>query len=336
MSLKSTRRQFIKTGSMAATAVCLPFSLVSQSIFKTMKDNTYEVIIIGGSYSGLSAAMALGRASRTTLVIDSGKPCNAQTPHSHNFLTQDGETPAAISAKAKEQVLKYPTITFKNDKVINAIKTEDGFEITTESGKSYFAQKLLIATGIKDIMPKISGFAECWGISVIHCPYCHGYEVKGQKTGLLANGPMAEHFLPVVFQWTKSITLFTNGKSTISEEIAAKFKKNNVEIMETEIESIQHSNGYLESITLKNGEKHNMTVLYAKIPAVQHTFIPEYLGCKKNDLGLIEVDDFKKTNIQGVFASGDCTTQARAVAMAVEAGMKAAVTINNELCAAAF
>lgn len=336
MSLKSTRRQFIKTGSMAATAVCLPFSLVSQSIFKTMKDNTYEVIIIGGSYSGLSAAMALGRASRTTLVIDSGKPCNAQTPHSHNFLTQDGETPAAISAKAKEQVLKYPTITFKNDKAIKATKTTAGFEITTESGKSYSAQKLLLATGVKDMMPNIEGFAECWGISVIHCPYCHGYEVKEQKTGLLANGPMAEHFLPVVFQWTKNITLFTNGKSTVSEEVAAKFKKNNVEIVETEIESIQHSNGHLESITLKNGEKYNMTVLYAKIPAVQHTFIPEYLGCKKNDLGLIEVDDFKKTNIQGVFASGDCTTQARAVAMAVEAGMKAAVTINNELCAAAF
>lgn len=331
-----TRRQFIKTGSIAATAIYIPFTIQSQSISKIMKDNTYEVIIIGGSYSGLSAAMALGRASRTTLIIDSGKPCNAQTPHSHNFLTQDGETPAAISTKAKEQVLRYQTITFKNDKAIKAVKTADGFEITTETGKNYSAKKLLIASGVKDIMPNIKGFAECWGISVIHCPYCHGYEVKGQKTGLLANGPMAEHFLPVLLQWTKDITLFTNGKSTVSEDVAVKFKNHNVAIIETEIESVQHSNGYLESITLKDGQKHDLNVLYAKIPAVQHTPIPEELGCTINEQGLIVVDEFKKTNIPDVYASGDCTTQGRAVAVAIETGMRAAATINNEFCIAAF
>ena len=300
-----------------------------------MKTN-YEVIIIGGSYSGLSAAMALGRASRNVLIIDAGEPCNRQTPHSHNFITHDGDTPAEISAKAKEQVLRYPTITFVNDKATGAVKQSQGFEISTESGKSYSAKKLLLATGVKDVMPDIEGFAQCWAISIIHCPYCHGYEVRNQKTGLLANGPVAEHFVPILLQWTKELILFTNGKSTISNDMAAKFKKHDVEIIETVIESVQHNNGYLESVTLKNGEKHGLKVMYAKIPAVQHTFIPEDLGCTINEMGLIEVDDFKKTTIEGVFASGDCTTQARALAMAVEAGTKAGGMINMELCMEAF
>ena len=298
--------------------------------------SNYEVIIIGGSYSGLSAGMALGRASRNTLIIDAGEPCNRQTPHSHNFITHDGETPAAVSAKAKEQVLAYPTVTFLNDKATKAIRQPHGFEITTESGKCYSTKKLLLATGVKDIMPNIDGFSQCWGISIIHCPYCHGYEVKEQKTALLANGPIAEHFLPMLLQWTKELTLFTNGTSTISAEYTTKFRNHRIDIIETEIASIQHTNGQMNSLTLKDGSKHDFTVMYAKIPAVQHTLIPEDLGCKINEQGLIEVDDFKKTSVAGVFAAGDCTTQARALAMAVETGLKAAVGINIELCNEAF
>ena len=296
----------------------------------------YEVIIIGGSYSGLSAAMALGRASRNVLIIDSGKPCNKQTPHSHNFITHDGETPAAISAKAKEQVLRYPTVTFVNGKAIKAIKTQNGFGLATQDGKNFTAKKLLIATGVKDVMPAIEGFAQCWGISVIHCPYCHGYEVKDQKTALMANGSMAEHFLPVLLQWTKELTLLTNGKAELSDAFLAKLTQHNVALIETEIKSIQHTNGYMESVTLVDGTHHNFKAMYAKIPSVQHTFIPEDLGCAINEQGYIVVDDFKKTTVEGVFASGDCTTMMRAVAMAIESGMKAATMINNEMCITAF
>lgn len=327
-----SRRKFLQTSSLAAMALGFPLHLLNNNFMQTH----YDVIIIGGSYSGLSAAMALGRASRNVLIIDSGEPCNRQTPHSHNFLTHDGETPAAISAKAKEQVLLYPTVTFMNGKAIKAIKTKEGFGIATEEGKNFSAKKLLIATGVKDVMPGIDGFAECWGISVIHCPYCHGYEVKGQKTALMANGTVAEHFLPVLLQWTKNLTLFTNGKSTVSEEYVTKFKKHGIAIIETEIESIQHTNGYMESLKLKSGDTHNFRAMYAKIPSVQHTFIPEDLGCEINEQGYIVVDDFKKTTVDGVFASGDCTTMMRAVAVAIESGMKAATMINNEMCVTTF
>src|SRR5690606_24367400 len=143
----------------------------------------FEVIIIGGSYAGLSAAMALGRALRHVLIIDGGQPCNKQTPHSHNFITQDGKTPKEISSLAKQQVEEYETIKFYKGLAANATKTDKGFKITTDTNDTFTAKKLIFATGLKDIMPGIIGFAECWGISVNHCPYCHGYEYRNKNTG---------------------------------------------------------------------------------------------------------------------------------------------------------
>src|SRR5690606_1025740 len=136
-----------------------------------------EVIILGGSYAGLSAAMALGRSLiRNVLIIDNGLPCNRQTPQSHNFLTQDGQSPSVIREFAKAQVLAYPTVQWLDDTAVKGEKVQDGFLINTASGQSVMTKKLIVATGIKDMLPDIKGFADCWGISVVHCPYCHGYE----------------------------------------------------------------------------------------------------------------------------------------------------------------
>jgi thioredoxin reductase len=137
-----------------------------------MKDiRDVEVIIIGGSYAGLSAAMALGRSLRNVLIIDDGLPCNRQTPHSHNFITHDGEKPGEIAEKAKAEVLQYDTVSFLNDTAISGEKGGEGFAVTTRSGKAFHAKKLIFATGIKDTMPDIKGFAECWGISEYPYPW---------------------------------------------------------------------------------------------------------------------------------------------------------------------
>ncbi|WP_294225364.1 NAD(P)/FAD-dependent oxidoreductase, partial [uncultured Chryseobacterium sp.] len=130
-------------------------------------ENNFDVIIIGGSYAGLSAGMSLGRSLRKVLVIDSGKPCNMQTPHSHNFLTHDGKAPKEISSLAKEQVLQYKTVGFQEGFVTEIVKQSENFEVQTESGELFNAKKLILASGVKDMMPDIPGFAECWGISVI-------------------------------------------------------------------------------------------------------------------------------------------------------------------------
>ena len=297
--------------------------------------NHYEILIIGGSYAGLAAAMALGRASRKVLIIDSGKPCNIQTPHSHIFLTRDGETPAALSGIAKEQVLKYPTVTFINNTVIDVIKTDKGFEIQTESGEVFTSEKLLLAAGIKDIMPHIDGFAECWGISVIHCPYCHGYEVKGQKTAIFANGDGAYHYSMLLQQWTKDLTIFTNGKAIFTEEQRVKFEKYAIDIVENPIAELAHKQGQLERIILENGESHDFSVMYAKPEFKQHCGIPEKMNLL-NDNGYVKADEMQRTTVEGIYAAGDCTTPMRAVAATVASGTMAGAAINNEMAAAYF
>ncbi len=301
-----------------------------------MKEKNFEVIIIGGSYSGLSAAMSLGRSLRQVLVIDSGLPCNRQTPHSHNFITQDGETPAAISAKAKLQVDFYKTVQFYNGLVINVVKTQNAFEIKTESGELFTSKKLLFATGVKDLLPELNGLAECWGISVLHCPYCHGYEVKTEKTAIIANGEMGFEYAKLISNWTKDLTLLTNGKSTLTPEQTAILKKHQIEIIEDEIESLEHTNGYVQQIIFKKQSKLIVKAIYFRPPFKQHCPIPESLGCEVTEQGLIKVDMMQKTTIPGVYASGDCVIQARSVAMAVSSGSFAGASINRELIEEAF
>ena len=214
-----TRRDFIKQSSRARAYMLIPFPNIKISNYIPMKSNNdFDVIIIGGSYAGLAAAMALGRALKKVLVIDNGKPCNRQTPHSHNFLTNDGNTPTEIAALANLQVSRYQTVKFFNGTAVKSSKTENGFQIESVSGECFQTKKLIFATGIKDLIPAIDGLSECWGISVVHCPYCHGYEIRNEKTGILANGDMGFDFTKLISNWTKDLTLFTNGISKLSTE----------------------------------------------------------------------------------------------------------------------
>jgi thioredoxin reductase len=301
-----------------------------------IEQKDFEVIIIGGSYSGLSAAMSLGRSLRQVLVIDSGLPCNRQTPHSHNFITHDGEKPAVISAKAKLQVDFYNTVQFYNGLAISAVKTENGFEIKTESGLSFTSRKVLFATGVKDLLPEIKGFTECWGISVLHCPYCHGYEVKKEKTAIIANGEMGFEFAKLISNWTKDLRVLTNGKSTLSDHEAQILKDHKIEIIEDEIDSFEHENGKIQNIVFKKQSKIAVKAIYSRSPFEQHCHLPEVLGCELTQQGLLKVDAFQKTNITGVFASGDSVIQARSVAMAVSSGSFSGTMINKELIDESF
>ena len=296
----------------------------------------YEVIIIGGSYAGLSAAMALGRSLRNVLVIDSGKPCNRQTPHSHNFLTQDGKAPAEIASIAKTQVARYQTVDFFYGLAISGTRTAAGFTIKVDSGETFSAPKLVFATGIKDIMPNIKGFAECWGISVVHCPYCHGYEIKGQTTGILANGDTAKHLAPLVGNLTDKLTIYTNGKPEFSMEDLEQLEKHNIDINAKVVRAVEHQNGRMNKLIFKDGSSAELDALYARLPFAQHSAIPEELGCEINDQGYIAVNAFQQTNIDGIYACGDSASPLRAVANAVYSGNLVGAMVNRELCEAAF
>ncbi|MDH6250699.1 thioredoxin reductase [Chryseobacterium sp. H1D6B] len=296
-----------------------------------MENKNFDVIIIGGSYAGLSAGMTLGRSLKTVLIIDSGTPCNSQTPHSHNFLTQDGRTPQEISLTAKDQVEKYETVKFHNGVVREIVKSSNGFEAETESGEKFNAKKLIIASGIKDLKPDIPGFDECWGISVLHCPYCHGYEVRNEATGILGNGEFAYEFSKMISNWTNDLTLFTNGKSSLTAEQTKKLNEHHIQINEDEIERFEHHNGKIENILFKNGSVKTIKAVYAKIPFEQRLKVSEDLGIELSESGHLKTDAFQKTNVYGIYACGDNTSMMRSVANAVAAGNLAGAMVNKEL-----
>lgn len=301
-----------------------------------MPNKNYEVIIIGGSFAGLSAAMALGRSLRNVLVIDAGSPCNQQTPHSHNFLTQDGETPANIHQIAFEQVSQYKTVDFLEDFATEALKTNDGFRVRTKNEQVIFAKKLIISSGIKDQLPNIDGFASSWGISVIHCPYCHGYEFKNEATGILANGEEAMHYAKLVSQLTSQLSIFTNGPALFTEEQATLLTQKGIAVIETPIRKINHHNGYLNSIVFTDGNEYKLKALYARLPFEQHSTIPEQLGCKFSKNGFIELSPMQETSVEGVFACGDNSNPMRSVANAVYTGNFAGASVNSKLAEESF
>lgn len=291
----------------------------------------FEVIIIGGSYAGLSAAMALGRSLRSVLIIDSGLPCNRQTPHSHNFLTQDGERPAAIAEKAKAQVLKYGTVRFLTGLAVAGRPVEEGFIITTQTGEEFQTRKLIFATGIADTMPDIKGFAECWGISVVHCPYCHGFELKNKKTGIMANGARAVHLASLVNNLTNDLSIFTMGKADFKDAERAKFDTHNIKVIETIISGLHHDHGLLNGVVCENGIGHDVEALYAALPFTQHSDLPQALGCEFTEHGHITADNFQSTTVKGIYACGDNSGMMRSVANAVYSGNLAGAMVNKEL-----
>lgn len=291
----------------------------------------YDAVIIGGSYAGLSAGMALGRAIRKVLIVDSGMPCNRQTPHSHNYLTRDGSTPSEIAAAAKADVLQYPTIELIQDLVVRVSIGDHAFELATAEGLVVHARKILFATGIKDTMPDIFDFDACWGISAIHCPYCHGYEYRDQPTGVLINGDHAFEFARLIRNWTDRLTVFTNGTSAIGAEHVKGLEQRNIKVVEKVISALIHKDGYINAISFADGTEEKVTALYAKLPFVQHTPLLADLGVVFSDSGHVSVNEFQKTAVPGVFAAGDNSIPMRSVSAAVAAGTKAGAMMNHEL-----
>lgn len=291
----------------------------------------FDVLIIGGSYAGLSAALTLGRASRRVLVLDSGQPCNRPTPHAHNFLTQDGRPPAAVAAEARAQVLAYPTVQLLSEAAGAATGSDGDFTLTTATGRTVRGRKLLFATGVRDILPPQPGVAECWGKSAIHCPYCHGYEYRGQPTGTLLNGDAALEHARLLRQWTDQLTVFTNGPATFAPEQRARLAAAGVGVEETPIRELRHHAGQLTHVVLADGRPVPLAALYIRPGMEQHCPLPRELGCAYTEAGYLQVDGMQKTTAPGIYAAGDATVLMRAVSLAVAGGGLAGAMLNHEL-----
>ncbi|MEG1022048.1 MAG: NAD(P)/FAD-dependent oxidoreductase [Myroides sp.] len=190
---------------------------------------------------------------------------------------------------------------------------------------------MIFATGITDIMPDIKGFDQCWGISVIHCPYCHGYEFRNQKTAIMANGERAFHLASLVHNLSKQVSIITSGKAEFTDEQRYKLQLHNIPVTEKKIQEIIHENGHLTNIVFEGGETMELNALYAAVPFKQHSNIPTDLGCELNEMGHIKTDPFQKTNIAGIYACGDNTSMMRSVSYAVATGGIAGAMVKNLL-----
>ena len=289
----------------------------------------YDVIVIGGSYAGMAAALQLLRARRSVLVIDAGRRRNRFASHSHGFLTQDGVDPAEIATVARRQLEAYPTLTWIEGSAAAASGEKDAFVVATVDGSRFEARRLLFAVGVSDELPAIDGLAERWGRSVFHCPYCHGYELDRGRIGVIATGPMSLHQAQLVPEWGE-VTLFTNKALVLDDAARRDLSRRGVVLEEAAISRLDgHAN-----VVLADGRQLEFAGLFTATRNVPATPVATSLGCgiEETPFGTqIRVDPMKETGIPGAFACGDAARVPHSVSLAVGDGAWAGAQLHRSL-----
>lgn len=294
-----------------------------------------DVIIIGGSFAGLTAAMQLGRARRKVTVLDTGLNRNRYAQAAHNILGHDGKPPSTILAEARRQVAAYPSVKLVSGKAVTVSGEPDAFLITTETGAVIEGRRLILSYGIVDQFPAIPGFTESWGKTVVHCPFCHGYEVAGRKWGLLYAGPLSLHMPALYANWTDDMTLILDGHE-ISAEDRRNLERRGVRIEDERLISIRHEDGILQNITLESGKSLSLAALFAHPRNRPSADLHAQLGLdmKETPTGtMIAVGEMQASSRLGIFAAGDLATGMHSVTFANHAGSMAAMGVLQSLMA---
>lgn len=279
----------------------------------------YDVIIVGGSYAGLSAGLQLARARRQVLVIDAGQRRNRFAATSHGFLGQDGQAPEMIAAEGRSQLMEYPTVTWVQDRVVQA----EGCSVRTEYNGAFQAKRLILATGVVDELPTIEGLQERWGKHVFHCPYCHGYELDQGRIGVLATSPLAMHHALMLPDWGTT-TLFTNGVFTPDADQQAQLDRRGVSV---ENAAVRRISGERADLEMDDGRVFNLDGIFT-MSRTRISPLAEQLGCELADGPTgpyLHTNDMRQTSVPGVFACGDTSLAAGSVALAVAEGVRAGV-----------
>lgn len=261
----------------------------------------YEIAIIGGSAAGLAAAQTCGRSARNTIVFDTQEPRNKPAAHAHNLFTRDGVPPAELLAIGREELKTYPSVVISHDKVINAFKEGASFLLETASGKKISARAIILAMGVKDILPPIEGAQELWGTRIVHCPYCHGWELKDTAVALIGDGEMAYEMAPMIYHLNKDLTILTNGGAPVPVDLGHK----GITIINTPITKIAAA-GEGIAITFTDGLVLNKAAAYLRVKELAfNNALAIQLGCALTEVGSVIVDEFKQTTIPNVWAAGD-------------------------------
>jgi thioredoxin reductase len=293
----------------------------------------HDAIIIGGSFAGLSAAMYLARARRSVCIIDTGAPRNRFAAHAHGFFAQDGSEPRAILATARAQVAAYPTATLIEGEATSATREAEGFTIALATGDVLEGARLVLAFGISDELPDIPGLAERWGKSVLHCPYCHGYEFSGQRLGVLNVSSMSMHQAMLIAEWGPT-TLFLNGAPEPDAPTHAQLQKHGVTIEPAPVKALRGDGDQLCEIEFVDGRTWSLDALYLGPHTRLNSNIAQHLGCEMEDgsFGLVvRTDPQKMTTVSGVYAAGDITRSSHNATWASADGVMAGMMVHRSL-----
>ncbi len=294
----------------------------------------HDVIIIGGSYAGLSAALQLGRARRSVLILDAGQRRNRFATSSHGFLGQDGQSPETIAAKGRAEVLAYPTVSWREAAATGVRAVADGF-VVRAGDDEHRAKRLILATGVSDDLPPLPGLDERWGKTVFHCPYCHGYELDKGRIGVLATMPMSLHQAMLVAEWagTGEMTFFLNGVFEPEDHELRELSTRGIRV-EPDLVVAAEGEAPKIALRLKSGRSHELDGLFVASRTVMKNPFAEQLGCEleTGPLGAFyKTDMMKETTVPGVFACGDVARGAGSLALAVADGCLAGVSAHRSL-----
>ncbi|EGX55662.1 hypothetical protein SZN_31799 [Streptomyces zinciresistens K42] len=295
----------------------------------------YEVVVVGGGAAGLSAALVLGRARRRTLVVDAGEPRNAPSAHVQGYLSRDGVAPAEFLAAGREEIARYG-VELVRDRAVDVTRGGD-FTVALASGRAVRARRLVVATGLRDELPEVPGVAERFGRDVLHCPYCHGWEVRDRAFGVLATTPLGVHQALMVTQWSKDVTFFLHrvAESALSGDDLRRLAAAGVKVVPGEVAGLVVEDDRLTGVRLAaDGSVHPRQALFVAPRAVPRTGLLEKLGAEfqQTPFGAYPVvDPTGLTSVPGVWAAGNAAGFAEQVVNAASGGYRAGAVINGEL-----
>ena len=288
---------------------------------------SYEVVIVGGSFAGLSAAMQLARARRRILLIDAGEPRNRFATASHGFLGQDGVAPAQIMREGLRQLSAYPTVDFHHGRATKAEGERDAFRVALDDGTTVEGRRLILAHGVSDTLPEVPGLAERWGRTVIHCPFCHGYEFGDRPLGVLATGPLGAHQAEMLPDWGPT-TLFTQGLFTPEPEVQARLERRGVTVETAPVAALLGDAPALEAVRLADGRVLPIAALFTAPRTAPNGGLAQALGCAFEDGPTgpyVAADARQETSTPGVFAAGDAARAMHNATLASASGVMAGV-----------
>jgi thioredoxin reductase len=290
----------------------------------------YDVVVVGGGASGLSAALVLSRARRKVLVVDSGTPRNAPAAHMHGFLSRDGMPPGELLDIGQDEVKGY------GGEVLNGAVAElvpcgpSGFWVLLSDGRRVSARRLLVATGLRDELPDIPGLHDRWARDVLHCPYCHGYEVRDQQLGVLGGSPDSVRYAQIVRQWTDDVVFFA-PTGTLTEAQRSPLVSRAIGIVDGTVKRVLVEDDHLCGVEMDDGRTIRRGALFVPPRFVPNSSLLDGLGCDIDEDGWVTIGANGQTSVPGVWVAGNVANPRAQVISAAGEGSAAAIAINADL-----